>query len=110
MSPTRTQAGNRTQGPTIPLRQKVTHRRGTSTRAAKVTASPHSHIISRTGVLIGHPGELGTVNLTAADVETLGVSDLKKELAARGETTTGGEFQLKTRLTDYLHTVLYPGS
>ena len=60
------------------------------------------HIISRTGVLIGHPGELGTVNLTAADVETLGVSDLKKELAARGETTTGGEFQLKTRLTDYL--------
>jgi len=55
----------------------------------------------RTGVLIGHPGELGTLNLTAADVETLGVSDVKKELAARGLRTTGGELQLRTRLTDY---------
>ena len=54
------------------------------------------------GVLIGHPGELGTLNLTAADVGTLGVSDLKKELAARGVRTTGGELQLRTRLTEYL--------
>ena len=59
------------------------------------------HIMRRTGVLIGHPGELGTLNLTAADVETLGVSDVKKELAARGLRTTGGELQLRTRLTDY---------
>ena len=42
------------------------------------------------------------MGLTAADVETLGVSDLKKELAARGLRTTGGELQLQTRLTDYL--------
>ena len=42
------------------------------------------------------------MNLTAADVETLGVSDLKKELAARGLRTTGEELQLQTRLTDYL--------
>ena len=56
--------------------------------------------------LIGHPGELGTVNLTAADVETLGVSDLKKELAARGLRTTGGELQLRTRLTEYSPTLL----
>ena len=58
------------------------------------------HIIGRAGVLVGYPGELGTVNLTAADVETLGVSDLKKELAARGLRTTGGELQLRTRLID----------
>ena len=61
------------------------------------------HIISRTGVLIGHPGELGTVNLTAADVETLGVSDLKRELAARGATTTGREAGLERRLRARLH-------
>ena len=64
------------------------------------------NIISRIGVLIGYPGELGTVNLTAADVETLGVSDLKKELAARGLRTTGGELQLRTRLTEYSPTLL----
>ena len=40
------------------------------------------------------------MSLTAADVETLSVSDLKKELAARGLRTTGGELQLRTRLTD----------
>ena len=120
-----------------PLRQKVTHRRGTSTRAPKATASPHFHtsrnagivtfpptgapdvgdvgdlisecacerhygnghiqiiafradrdgaihIMERKGVLIGYPGELGTVGLTAEDTKTLGLSDLKKELAARG--------------------------
>ena len=61
------------------------------------------HIIGRAGVLVGYPGELGTVNLTAADVETLGVSDLKKELAARGVAapTTDPEL-LRTRLTDEL--------
>ena len=64
------------------------------------------HMIGRTGVLMGYPGELGTVNLTAADLETLGVSDLKKELAARGLSTTGGELQLRTRLTEYLHRFL----
>jgi len=60
-------------------------------------------IFGRAGVLIGYPGELGTVNLTAADVETLGVSDLKKELAARGVAapTTDPEL-LRTRLTDEL--------
>ena len=66
------------------------------------------HMMERRGVLIGFPGELGTVNLTAADVETLGVSDLKKELAARGVTTTaapttGPELQdLRKRLIDEL--------
>ena len=61
------------------------------------------HIIGRAGVLVGYPGELGTVNLTAADVETLGVSDLNKELAARGVAapTTDPEL-LRTRLTDEL--------
>ena len=44
--------------------------------------------------------------MTAADVETLGVSDLKKELAARGLRTTGGELQLRTRLTEYSPTLL----
>ena len=58
---------------------------------------------ARAGPLVGYPGELGTVNLTAADVETLGVSDLKKELAARGVAapTTDPEL-LRTRLTDEL--------
>jgi len=60
------------------------------------------HIMRRKGVLIGYPGELGTVNLTAADVETLGLSDLKRELAARGVTTAaptmGPESHLRTRL------------
>ena len=42
------------------------------------------HIMERKGVLIGYPGELGTVGLTAEDTKTLGLSDLKKELAARG--------------------------
>ena len=64
------------------------------------------HIIGRIGVLIGYPGELGTVKLTVEDAETLGVSDLTKELAARGQRTTGGELQLRTRLTDYLHRFL----
>ena len=64
------------------------------------------HIMGRAGVLIGYPGELGTVGLTAADVETLGVSDLKKELAARGVKTTAPTTdpellrRLRTRLID----------
>ena len=61
------------------------------------------HIIGRPGVLIGYPGELGTVGLTAADVETLGVSDLKRELAARGVKTTAPTTDpalLRTRLID----------
>ena len=61
------------------------------------------HIIGRTAVLMGYPGELGTVNLTAADVETLGVSELKKELAARGLKTTGREAGLERRLRARLH-------
>ena len=60
------------------------------------------HIIGRAGVLVGYPGELGTVNLTAADVETLGVSDLKKELAARGLKTSGLKAVLKARLLEAL--------
>ena len=63
------------------------------------------HIIGRAGVLVGYPGELGTVNLTAADVETLGVSDLKKEMAARDVTTTAPTTDpelLRTRLIDEL--------
>ena len=65
-------------------------------------------VMGRAGVLIGYPGELGTVGLTAADVETLGVSDLKKELAGRGvkttaAPTTGPELQdLRKRLIDEL--------
>ena len=64
------------------------------------------HIMGRAGVLIGYPGELGTVGLTAADVETLGVSDLKRELAARGVKTTAPTTdpellrRLRTRLID----------
>ena len=65
------------------------------------------HIISRIGVLIGYPGELGTVNLTAADVEMLGVSELKKELDARGVRTTGQESQDRTNLTDFLQIDFY---
>ena len=45
------------------------------------------------------------MGLTAADVETLGVSDLKKEMAARGVTTTAPTTDpelLRTRLTDEL--------
>ena len=63
------------------------------------------HIMERAAVLIGYPGELGTVNLTAADVETLGVSDLKKEMAARDVTTTAPTTDpelLRTRLIDEL--------
>ena len=59
--------------------------------------------VGRAGVLIGYPGELGTVGLTEADVETLGVSDLKKELAARGVKTTAPTTDpelLRTRLID----------
>ena len=60
------------------------------------------HIMRREGVLSGYPGELGTMNLTAADVGTLGLSDLKRELAARGVTTAaptmGPEPHLRTRL------------
>ena len=52
---------------------------------------------------MGYPGELGTVNMTAADVETLGVSELKKELAARGLKTTGREAGLERRLRARLH-------
>ena len=43
------------------------------------------------------------MNLTAADVETLGVSELKKELAARGLRTTGREAGLERRLRARLH-------
>ena len=69
------------------------------------------HIMRREGVLIGYPGELRTMNLTAADIGTLGFSNLKRELAARGVTTatvpaptTGPELHdLRTRLVDELN-------
>ncbi len=64
------------------------------------------HIIGRIGVLIGYPGELGTVELTVEDAETLGASDLKTELVARGLRTTGRESQDRTNLTEYLHRYL----
>ena len=64
------------------------------------------HIIGRIGVLIGYPGEIGTVELTVEDAETLGASDLKTELAARGLRTTGRESQDRTNLTEYLHRYL----
>ena len=51
----------------------------------------------------GLPGELVTVNLTSADVETLGDAELKKELAARGLKTTGREAGLEHRLRARLH-------
>ena len=69
------------------------------------------HLMERRGVLIGFPGELGTVNLTAADVETLGVSDLKVELEARGVKATvpesGAEVYLKNLLWRVLHRLRY---
>ena len=69
------------------------------------------HMMERRGVLIGFPGELGTVNLTAADVETLGVSDLKVELEARGVKATvpesGAEVYLKNLLWRVLHRLRY---
>ena len=50
------------------------------------------YIIGRSGVLAGLPGELGTAPLTASQVETLGVAELQKELAARGAVMdTGAE-------------------
>ena len=81
---------------------------GTGLGASPIGGDGAIFIMGRAGVLIGYPGELGTVNLTAADVETLGVSDLKKELAGRGvkttaAPTTGPELQdLRKRLIDEL--------
>ena len=75
---------------------------GTGLGASPIGGDGAIFIMGRAGVLIGYPGELGTVNLTAADVETLGVSDLKKELAARGLKTSGLKAVLKARLLEAL--------
>ena len=57
------------------------------------------HVIGRSGVLVGYPGELGTATLTAPKVDALGVAELRQELAARAvQDTTGTEAVLRARL------------
>ena len=69
------------------------------------------HLMVREGVLVGYPGELGTVSLTEEQVETLGVPDLKVELEARGVKATvpesGAEVYLKNLLWRVLHRLRY---
>ena len=61
------------------------------------------HVIGRSGVLVGFPGELGTATLTASKVDALAVAELRKELAARAvQDTTGTEAVLRGRLKAWL--------
>ena len=61
------------------------------------------YIIGRSGVLAGLPGELGTAPLAASQVETLGVAELQKELAARGAVMdTGAEHYTQKGLRNAL--------
>ena len=72
-----------------------------ATRAVAFRADRNGavYIIGRSGVLAGLPGELGTAPLTASQVETLGVAELQKELAARGAVMdTGAEHYTKKGL------------
>jgi len=68
------------------------------------------HVIGRSGVLVGFPGELGTATLTASKVDALGVAELRKELAARAvQDTTGTEAVLRGRLKSWLRNPPHDG-
>ena len=68
------------------------------------------HVIGRSGVLVGYPGELGTATLTASQVDALGVAELRKELAARAvQDTTGTEAVLRGRLKAWLRNPPHDG-
>ena len=68
------------------------------------------HVIGRSGVLVGFPGELGTATLTASKVDALGVAALRKELAARAvQDTTGTEAVLRGRLKAWLRNPPHDG-
>ena len=68
------------------------------------------HVIGRSGVLVGFPGELGTATLTASKVDALGVAELRKELAARAvQDTTGTEAVLRGRLKAWLRNPPHDG-
>ena len=69
-----------------------------------------AHVIGRSGVLVGFPGELGTATLTASKVDALGVVELRKELAARAvQDTTGTEAVLRGRLKSWLRNPPHDG-
>ena len=68
------------------------------------------HVIGRSGVLVGFPGELGTATLTASKVGALAVAELRKELAARAvQDTTGTEAVLRGRLKSWLRNPPHDG-
>ena len=68
------------------------------------------HVIGRSGVLVGFPGELGTATLTAPKVDALGVAELRQELAARAvQDTTGTEAVLRGRLKAWLRNPPHDG-
>ena len=68
------------------------------------------HVIGRSGVLVGFPGELGTATLTASKVDALAVAELRKELAARAvQDTTGTEAVLRGRLKAWLRNPPHDG-
>ena len=83
-----------------------------SQRAVAIRADRNGavHVIGRSGVLVGFPGELGTATLTASKVDALGVAELRKELAARAvQDTTGTEAVLRGRLKAWLRNPPHDG-
>ena len=83
-----------------------------SQRAVAIRADRNGavHVIGRSGVLVGFPGELGTATLTASKVDALGVAELRKELAARAvRDTTGTEAVLRRRLKAWLRNPRHDG-
>ena len=83
-----------------------------SQRAVAIRADRNGavHVIGRSGVLVGFPGELGTATLTASKVDALGVAELRKELAARAvQDTTGTEAFLRGRLKAWLRNPPHDG-
>ncbi len=83
-----------------------------SQRAVAIRADRNGavHVIGRSGVLVGFPGELGTSTLTASKVDALGVAELRKELAARAvQDTTGTEAVLRGRLKSWLRNPPHDG-
>ena len=83
-----------------------------SQRAVAIRADRNGavHVIGRSGVLVGFPGELGTATLTASKVDALAVAELRKELAARAvQDTTGTEAVLRGRLKAWLRNPPHDG-
>ena len=83
-----------------------------SQRAVAIRADRNGavHVIGRSGVLVGFPGELGTSTLTASKVDALGVAELRRELAARAvQDTTGTEAVLRGRLKSWLRNPPHDG-